>query len=410
MGVRNVVAMFLCISLAAVLLAGCATPTQPPPLPQPPLEQPQNPPPALPPINTQPVPPPPFVQPARPIQQGLFRFIETIQVTPDDQYLVGGFSRINYVPATDHFVVTFGGELARPSGACQDHGYSYKEYTLDMEETGKSGTFSCDVVDAGSAMVESTYYFAAMARQGEALGWHLLKIDAANWATLVDTFFPVDYPKEGEADPMVSFVNGQVDISSGYNLTGNPHEPSDPDGTFGSHHQLFSPDLKFLERRILTEPGHVHGSYMVFVDGVYYLVTADSYQGDVIVAQYDTNWRYLGGKTLIKQAHFSTGLVFDGERFYLAYTDTSQRTEPGFFPVYLNIHLAAFDRGWNLIDDVAVTDYPVAANMQTGRPWVILHGNRLYVSYDLDTMDPVTRVENLQGQAIVSVYELAPQP
>jgi len=333
-----------------------------------------------------------------------------VHVTPDEGYLTGGFARINYVPATDKFVVTFGGELARPSGGCKDRGYSYKEYTLQLEETGRSGTFSCDVVDAGSAMVENAYYFAAMARKAESVGWHLLKIDAGTWSTSVDTFFPVDYPTEGEADPMVTFVNGQIDISSGYSLTGKPPEPSDPPGTFGTHHQLFSPDLEFIEKHIVTEPAHVHGSYMVYVDGVYHLVTADSYQGDVIVAHYDANWQYLGSKTLIRQAHFSTGLVFDGQLFYLAYTDTSQRSEPGFFPVYLNIHLAAFDRDWNLVDDIPVTDYAVADNKQTGRPWVILHGNRLYVSYDLDTMDPVTRSEDLKGQAIVSVYELAAMP
>jgi hypothetical protein len=149
---------------------------------------------------------------------------------------------------------------------------------------------------------------------------------------------------------------------------------------------------------------------MVYAEGVYYLVTADDYIGDVMVMKYDQNWKYLGGKTLIQQAHFSTGLVYDSRKFYLAYTDTSQRTDPGFFPVYLNIHLAVFDRDWNLLEDLAVTDYAVADNMQTGRPWVILHGNRLYVSYDLDTMDPVTHSEMLKGQAIVSVYELTQSP
>jgi hypothetical protein len=339
-------------------------------------------------------------------QPTLFKFIQTIQVTPDSNFLNGGFARIYYVPATDRFVVTFGGQMAKPSGICGDHGYSYKVYTTNLQETGESGTFACDPVDAGSLMVDNTYYFAAMTKQEDELGWHLLKIDAVSWKPSVDTFFPIDYPKEGDADPMVAYVNGQIDISSGYNISGNPHEPTDPVDTFGTHHQFFSTDLQFLGKKILTEPGHIHGSYMVFVDGIYYLATADSYFGDVILIKYDKDWKYLGSKTLIKQAHFSTGLVYDGQRFYLAYTDTSQRTEPGFFPVYLNIHLAAFDRDWNLLEDLAVTNYAIADNMQTGRPWVILHGNRLYVSYDLDKMDPILRKEMMQGQAIVSVYEL----
>ncbi len=342
----------------------------------------------------------------------LLKFIRAVQVTPDDQYLTGAFARINYVPATDHFVVTFGGGVAHPSGGCgPGKAFSYKEYTTDMRETGKAGTFACDIGDAGSVMIDNTYYFAAV--RGQLMptkqdGWHLLKIDAVSWKPLVDTFFPLDYPKEEDADPMVAYVNGQIDISSGYNVSGKPHQPSDPAGTYGTHHQFFSTDLKFLSKTILTDPGHIHGSYMVFVDGIYYLVTAASYDGDVILIKYDKNWKYLGGKTLIKQAHFPTGLVYDGQRFYLAYTDTRQRFGPSMPPVALNIRLAAFDRDWNLLDDVAVTSYTPPDGRQPGRPWVILHGSRLYVSYDVDKADHTAHTEALQWQAYVSVYELNP--
>jgi hypothetical protein len=347
-------------------------------------------------------------QPSRTEEEhGLFKFIRTIQVTPDDSFLGGGFARINYVPATDRFVVTFGGPLTQPSGGCMDRGYSYKVYTTDMQEIGESGTFACDPADSGSVMVDNTYYFAAMTRISEQIGWHLLKFDAVNWTASVDTFFPIDYPKEGDADPMVAYVNGQVDISSAYSVSGKPPGPDTPAGSYGTHHQFFSTDFQFIDKKILTDTPHINGSSMVYVDGVYYLVTANLYDGNVIVTRYDKDWNYLGVQTLIEQAHWSTGVVYDGNRFYLAYTDTSQRTEPGFFPVHLNIHLAAFDRDWNLVDDVAVTNYTPADNRQPGRPWVILHGNRLYVSYDLDTRDPGTHQEQMKGQAIVSIYELA---
>jgi hypothetical protein len=49
---------------------------------------------------------------------------------------------------------------------------------------------------------------------------------------------------------------------------------------------------------------------------------------------------------------------------------------------------------------VAVTNYTPSDNMQTGRPWVILHENRLYVSYDLDTRDPVTHEEHLRDRRL----------
>ena len=107
---------------------------------------------------------------------------------------------------------------------------------------------------------------------------------------------------------------------------------------------------------------------------------------------------------------FSTGLAFDGQRFYVAYLNNSQTLTPDMLPVYLNVRLAAFDLNWNLLDDIAVTSYAISDNMQTGRPWVLLHGNRLYVSYDLDTMDPVKRTESKNGQAVISVFELNQTP
>jgi hypothetical protein len=350
----------------------------------------------------------PVSQPTQPIgQMALFKFIKTVQVTPDANFLTGYFSRINYVPATDRFVVTFAAVLDQPSGGCTNKGYGYKVYTTNMQETGESGTFACDPVDAGSVMIDNTYYHVAMAANEGQIGWHLLEIDAVSWKPLVDKFFPLDYPKEADSDPMVAYVNGQLDLSGEYDATREKPTPESGAATF---HLFFSPDFQFLDKKILADTPHINGSSMIYVNNIYYFVTADAYSGDVVVIQYDKYWKYLGVKRLIQKAHWSTGLACDGQRFYLAYLNTSQRIGPGFFPVFLNVHLAAFDHDWNLLDDVAVTNYIPADNMQTGRPWVILHGNRLYVSYDLDTRDPVTHAESMKGQAIVSVYELTQEP
>ena len=401
------------ISLVIPLLVGCASSTTAPALPtplsqttqadqsgqttgQPGQPAQQNNPPAL-----------------DPAQTSVLNFIQTLQVTPDAEFLTGSFARIHYVPATDHFVVTFGTKASTQAGVCNGTGYAYKEYNMEMQETGNSGHLiwyenACEAGDSGSVMVDNNLYYALVPQEpGQSNSWHLLKIDATNWTTLIDIYFPVDYPEaETIWDPMVAFVNGQLDISSDYNVSGEVPDSETPAGTYGTYHYFFSPDLQFQRRLILTEPPHIMGSYMVYLEGIYYLVTADRYDGDVLLAKYDTDWRYLGGKTLIEQAHFSTGLVYDDQRFYLAYTDTSQRSEVGFFPVSLNIHLAAFDRDWNLLEDVAVTNYAPQDGLQPGRPWVTLHDNRLYVSYDMDTTDPVTREEHLQWQAYVSVYEL----
>jgi hypothetical protein len=146
---------------------------------------------------------------------------------------------------------------------------------------------------------------------------------------------------------------------------------------------------------------------MLYLDGVYHFVTADAFFADVVVMRYDTRWNYLGVKTLAEDGHFSEGLAFDGQRFYVAYLDTSQRTPPNSLPVNLNVRLAAFDREWNRIEDIAVTDFTWADLRQPGRPYLLLDGQQLYVSYDCDTIDPDTHQEDLKGQAYVAMYEIA---
>jgi hypothetical protein len=338
---------------------------------------------------------------------GLFKFIKTIYLTPDAKFKPGGFVRVYFVPTTNRLIVTLGAQLIQPLGGYTDAGYSYREYTLDMQETGKTGIISYKPkADVGSLMIDNIFYLVSMYKiSGDSTGWLMEKFDAVNWNSLGEIFVLLDYPKEKDNDPMVAFVNGQLDLSSQYDLNITP-----PDLMKGAatHHSFYSLNLKLQSKKILADTPHICGSSMIFVDDIYYFITADAFLGDMVVMKYDKNWKYLGVKKLIKQAHWSMGLAFDGLRFYVAYLNTSQRLNPTNLPVYLNVHLAAFDRDWNLIEDVAVTKYAISDNKQTGRPWVLLHNNRLYISYDLDSMDAVTRSELGVGKPAVSVYELTP--
>ncbi len=69
--------------------------------------------------------------------------------------------------------------------------------------------------------------------------------------------------------------------------------------------------------------------------------------------QYDTNWNYLGTKTLEKKSSAPEGMAFDGTRFYVSYLDVPCEK----YPCADNVRLAAFDANWNLVDDIAVTSY-----------------------------------------------------
>jgi hypothetical protein len=352
-------------------------------------------------------PPPPVVTPnPQPTAQGdIFTFAGTTEVTPNDLFDTGSFVRIYYVPATGRVVVTYDGELAAPVGECSDLGHGYVEYNLNMQATGKEGVYTCGSGDIGTLMIGNTLYDVKIEpAEGHERGWRITSYDASTWQQTGSTYFPLDDVRYAGGDEMMAYVNGQIDISSQYQPASGTAPVS---GGAATYHEFFSTDLTYLGEKIISDPPHINGSSLLFQDGTYYLVTADRYDGDVYVYQYDSDWNFLGSKLLLQQAHWSMGLVSDGQYFYLAYLDTSQRSSPGFLPVHLNVHLAAFDKDWNLLQDVAVTDYTPSDNRQPGRPYLLLYDNRLYVSYDCDTIDPVTQEEQLKWQAYVSVYDLA---
>jgi hypothetical protein len=325
-----------------------------------------------------------------------------VQVTPDNQFLAGGFIRLGYIPATDRIVAAFGSPKIA-GGSCPNSGHGYKEYTTDMQATGKAGVLNCGGGDSAELFVDNVLYDVTFHLVDGSEGWLITKYDAVTWTKMKELAYALEASKEAAGDMMIALVNGELDISGGTSSDGKP--PPLEKGA-ATHHNFFTPDLQFLNKRTLSDIEHIVGSSMIFVDGEYYFVTANAYAGDVIMMKYDKDWKYLGMKMLIKQGHWSEGVAFDGQRFYVAYLDTSQPQRATFFPFYPNVHLAAFDRDWNLVEDVAVTNYTVADNVTTGRPWILLRGNHLYVAYDAAQRD-ASGQDNLDTiQAYVSVYEL----
>jgi len=242
-----------------------------------------------------------------------------------------------------------------------------------------------------------------MVRQGEEEGWYIAKYNAVTWKKITDTFLPLDFPRDQPGDMMVALVNGSLDISAEYLPSGTPTWVDIGSATY---HEFFTPDLQFIEKKILSDTPHICGTAMIFVDGIYYFIAPTAVRGDVIVMKYDQNWKYLGMKELIKQGNWSEGVAFDGNHFFVSYQDISQRLNASLRP---NIHLAVFDLNWNLLENVAVTNYRPEENMFGGRPYVLLYGNRLYVSYDLSPINPKTDMDDPgRLQAYVSVYELTP--
>ena len=382
---------FVVVVLSLMLLAGCGAPVATPTL-----------------TPTFPPPPPTFTPPptsAPPIVStggSLFKLIKEVEVTPSGNYLNADFVRIGYVPGRDRFIVTFNTLLNQSEGGCSSdsfdtaHGlyreYAYKEYTADMIETGKSGIVSCHAtIDTGGFFLGDDFYLASMELHNNIGGWYLAKFNAVTWANSVGYFYPISDPQKQAADPTVAFVNGQIDISGVY------------EGSGGTHHNFFTADLQFVGKRLLSDTEHSGFSSMITLGGItYFLSSRAGFPRSVIVMQYNPSWTYLGVKTLREHAATPQGLAFDGTRFYVAYTE---RTTDG-FPFSENVHLAAFDTSWNLVDDIALTNYMLQDQTSSIHPWLALRDNRLYVSYSQNA--PAGGIETLQ--AYVKVYELSLNP
>jgi hypothetical protein len=384
------------ILVVTVFLAGCAAP----------VATPAQLPTVLSPAQPIFLPPPSTSAPPTVSANGsLFKLVKEVEVTPSGNYQNADFVRIGYVPGRDRFIVTFNTMLSQPEGDCSSDSfdaalglyreYAYKEYTADMVETGKAGIVSCHATsDTGGFFLGDDFYLASAEFHNNVEGWNLARFNAVTWTSSVDYIYPLTDSHMKASDPTVAFVNGQIDIS-GLNegIVG------------GTHHNFFTTDLQFVGKRLLSDTQNNGFSSMITLGGITYFLTSKAGTAEVpwsvIVMQYDPSWTYLGVKTLIEHAATPQGLAFDGTHFYVAYT---ARTDG--LPFTENIHLAAFDTNWNLIEDIALTNYTPQDQASSIHPWLVLRDNRLYVSYCQNA--PAGGIQTLQ--AYVKVYELRQNP
>lgn len=309
--------------------------------------------------------------------------IKTVNITPDETYKIGGFCRINHIPSKDRFVVTCSSDP--PEG----HAYFYKEYTPDMEYTGTNGTLKAELRgDYASVMVGDYYYLLTGGEGGPS--WQILKFDM-NWKQVGRVqISDINTAIEGTGDQMLSYVNGQLDASGIYKINPTP----DPYVGEGTHHRFFTTDLQFVNKKYLADTPHIDGSSMLFVDNTYHLISSTAYFGQLIVIHYDTNWTYLGSHILTQhRGQWPQGSIYLNGKYYIAYI--SDR----------NIKLGIYNKEWQLISTTAVTNFTPQDLKSAGRPWVIHHNNKLYVSYDVETSNSSGQT-NRDWAGVVQVYQM----
>src|SRR5512140_438196 len=159
-------------------------------------------------------------------QPGLFKLVQSVDVTPVGNLAGGAFVRVGYVPGKDRIVVTFSAKLGQAVSNCNDifgrpnaNAIAYREYTQDMQETENYGIITCQTgPDVGGMFFGDDYYYAAMGHDSvnNVEGWYLAKYHALTWKSSVDPFFYPLAAQEKNGDPMIAVLNGQIDISGKY--------------------------------------------------------------------------------------------------------------------------------------------------------------------------------------------------
>ena len=338
----------------------------------------------------------------------VFKFIKTIQITPDTNYpnyKNGTLGYIHYIPKTDRFVVMIATFLEHSECGCDGKGVAFREYYSTMEPTGRSWIINCASADVTSEVFEN-YLYAVYMTAGppspttgkmEWVGLRLEKYDPESWVKLGGVDIPLSEPDstiyEADGGPTLSFVNGLIDVTAEYIIGGITNNPIGR----GTHHHFFTTDLEPRGTMILIPPRYPSHcpevSIVETLGGNIYLFASTSTFGNLCMLHFDSTWNCLDYKTFPLAGGFPTGVVNSGERWYVAYIDYSHATFMG----DQAIRLAVFDNGWNILLDTAITT--PAPHKRSDSPWAMLHDNYLYVSY-------VEYEGNDTGQAYVAIYDL----
>lgn len=354
-----------------------------------------------------------------------------VEVTPDDKYSYGAFCRVGYIKANDEFLVTFGGANrdvqmeysdpgSQPGGAEGGNGYSYKYYSADdFEYTGKNGIVINAGGDTASVTVDDAYYYILSGRVPEVRtsdDWMITKFDASTMEQVDQVGIKLDLSTEVTSDQMLAYANGYLIASSLYNPGGNankstsattaPKEDVESEKDNGTHNHLFTTDLDSVNSFHLTDTAHSNGGYVVYVDGIYNYITSTAFHGELIVMQYDDNWKYLGVKELDVSGTWAQGAVYDEDtqRFYVPYVGLEKKETGGGYGV-LGIELGIYDKDWNNIETIEVSVPPMKDATKEFRPSIIEHNGKLYVSYDSTTLGE-NGGEEMNWQCLVNIYDL----
>lgn len=323
---------------------------------------------------------------------------ETKRMTPTEGYETGVFNRIFYNASRKKLYLTMASlreNAPKPIPSYQD--YVYYELDPNLNFTGISGRVSNLPSASDYAIASDGMYYYLLT--GDPKGWLLQKLDL-DFQAIDNVVVKLDDKWEAGNDQLMNYTNGKLYLAALYdNLgTGENYFTGKHNYTTYPHLFVYDTSLSMLDNRYLFDETNIPaGGSIIFNKNVCHMVTADKFGGDLYVYRWDSNWSYLGKKSLATSAHWSQGLLYENGYYYVAY----QR--PPFGGNGGAIILAVFDDNWNKITSVYVTE--PSSTSSANRPWIIKLGNKIYVSYDVGTFAAVGG-EQPDWQCYISVIEV----
>ncbi|GEM_PF-4049792 len=342
------------------------------------------------------------------VQANFFKRIQHVPVSPNEHFPYGGGSEILYIPATDQIAIIVQTKVDHPvtlptSEVCNDNIIGYALYTTDMQPIDKYGYLTCFKADTHTIVIGNDVYIATMGIS-TGPGWTLKKFDGVNWNRLASNEIPLDDKEFLTGGPDTAYINGYFVVTSTYRPEGKP--------IGGTHNHLFTTDLKPVQTILLYPPEVPEHQWEYSLlqmpnDDILLFGCAGPSKGNLEVLRFDKDWHFLEQKWLRDHAYYPNGTATDGRYVYVAYLDW---TQPDILPGQ-NVRLAAFDTQWNLVDDVALTEVQnLPGNLSYGEGTkIVLLGNRIYVSYNIVTLDSKTGLPD-HSYSYVDELEISPTP
>lgn len=333
--------------------------------------------------------------------------LNSYSLTPNPTDTIGAFARIYYHQPRNKFYTIY---AARPAGSALPSGmltnFAWREYDINMNFTGNKGTLPgfTGAGDFACVMVDSTYYHLTNlgSTTSGVLKYKLTKMDD-NFATLATQTITLN-ARDSNIDQLLNYTNGRLIIGAMQDSSAMP-PTTPPLPTYNPNVHIFQYDLNLnpiTPDKVLTPKAYSWGASCIFNAGNYYILTTNSISTHTLYCyKYDANFNYQSTTQISNDGQWSQGVLFYGGYYYLAHHKGDHNRG--------NVSIDIYDINWNPVNTTTVTNFAIptttgAISYNANRPFLLMVGTKLYVSYDIEQY--ILPVNQKNWQAAVKVYQI----